>query len=298
MRPSLFLLCALVLAPEADGRETWVDPVLRVEFPRQLGGLQLSCRRTYTSGDDDYSLRYDSAESQVRKTGGQHLDLYVYTRGETLPDGVGDQVVEEIRTTSSEIEQTYHEVQASEMTSEGTFRKSKLKFLWTSYTLALEEHSPPHLSITLVTAWRNRFVKLRYSEDAPLGRLDPCEELPKSIQPILEAIDALYDRVFPDYDSIIFALVMDIACTKGFTTFIFETLGISSHKLRKLNYDERQIVLLINAEKILIDEAKDEYEINDERNYGYSSDEIRAIIDKLVEDDVVIRKGRSLRIAY
>ena len=46
------------------------------------------------------------------------------------------------------------------------------------------------------------------------------------------------------------------------------------------------------------DEAKDEYEINDERNYGYSSDEIRAIIDKLVEDDVVIRKGRSLRIAY
>jgi hypothetical protein len=96
----------------------------------------------------------------------------------------------------------------------------------------------------------------------------------------------------------LFALVMDIACTKGFTTFIFETLGISSHKLRKLNYDERQIVLLINAEKILIDEAKDEYEINDERNYGYSSDEIRAIIDKLVEDDVVIRKGRSLRIAY
>ncbi len=189
------LAATILAAPEKDCRqpcETWVDSVLRVEFPGQLGGLRLSCRRTYTSGDDDYSLRYDSAESQVRKTGGQHLDLYVYTRGETLPDGAGDQVMEEIRHASSEIEQIYHEVNASEMTSEGTFRKSKLKYLWTSYTLALEEQSPPHLSITLVTAWRNRFVKLRYSEDAPLGRLDPCEELPKSIQPILEAIDTLF----------------------------------------------------------------------------------------------------------
>lgn len=189
------LAATVLAAPEKDCRqpcETWIDPVLRVEFPGQLGGLRLSCRRTYTSGDDDYSLRYDSAESQVRKSGGQHLDLYVYTRGETLPDGAGDQVMEEIRHASSEIEQIYHEVNASEMTSEGTFRKSKLKFLWTSYTLALEEDSPPHLSITLVTAWRNRFVKLRYSEDVPLGRLDPCEELPKSIQLILEAIDALF----------------------------------------------------------------------------------------------------------
>ena len=202
MRWSTTTIVALVVcaatalaAPGADCRQpcdAWVDPVLRVEFPKQLGGLQLSCRRTYTSGDDDYSLRYDSAESRVRKAGGQHLDLYVYTRGETLPDGTGDKVVEEIRTASAEIERVYHEVKASEMTSEGTFRKSALKYLWTSYTLALEEHTPPCLSITLVTAWRDRFVKLRYSEDVPPGRLDPCEELPKGMQPLLAALDTLF----------------------------------------------------------------------------------------------------------
>ena len=192
----LVALAATVLAaPGTDCRqpcETWVDPVLRVEFPGQLGGLRLSCRRTYASGDDDYSLRYDSAESQARKVGGRHLDLYVYTRGEAVPDGAGDKVVEEIRTATSEIERIYHEVNASEMTSEGTFRKAALKYLWTSYTLALEEQSPPHLSITLVTAWRNRFVKLRYSEDVPPGRLDPCEDLPKGMQPILETLDTLF----------------------------------------------------------------------------------------------------------
>lgn len=96
----------------------------------------------------------------------------------------------------------------------------------------------------------------------------------------------------------LFALVMDIACTKGFTTFVFETFGLSSHKLRRLNYDEKQIVLLINAEKILTDADGNQYEINDERDYGYSSDEIRRIIDKLVEDDVVIRKGRKLKVAF
>lgn len=95
-----------------------------------------------------------------------------------------------------------------------------------------------------------------------------------------------------------FALVMDIACTKGFATFIFETFGVSSHKFRKLSFDEKQIILLINAEKILIDTNTDVYEINDERDYGYSSEKIKFIIDKLVEDDVVIRKGRSLKIVF
>ena len=96
----------------------------------------------------------------------------------------------------------------------------------------------------------------------------------------------------------LFALLMDIAYTKGLATFISETFGLTSHKLRKLNYDEKQIVMLINAEKILIDETKNEYKINSERDYGYSSKEIKAIIDKLVEDDVVIRKGSNLRIAF
>ncbi len=96
----------------------------------------------------------------------------------------------------------------------------------------------------------------------------------------------------------LFALVMDIAYTKGFATFIFAAFGITAEKIRKLDYDEKQILLLINAEKILIDTEKDEYEINDERDYGYSSEEIKSIIDKLEEDDVVIRKGRELRVAF
>ena len=96
----------------------------------------------------------------------------------------------------------------------------------------------------------------------------------------------------------LFALVMDIAYADGFATFIFETFGISSHKFRKLSFDEKQIILLINAEKIIVDTNTDMYEINDERDYGYSSEKIKSIIDKLVEDDVVIRKEGSLKIAF
>ena len=91
-------------------------------------------------------------------------------------------------------------------------------------------------------------------------------------------------------------LIMDITLTKGFASFALEMFGVTAGKIRRLTPKEKQILLLINAEKILIDEKTDTYEINDERDYGFTSDQIKSIIDKLVDDEVVKRKGRELKI--
>ena len=76
---------------------TWTDPVLRVTFPEQLAGLKMSARSTYGSGDWDYSLRYNSKESEGVASGERHLDVYIYTRdGKPMPDGVNAKVEEQI----------------------------------------------------------------------------------------------------------------------------------------------------------------------------------------------------------
>ena len=54
---------------------SWIDPVLHVKFPERLGGLEMTSRRIYNSGDDDCSLRYDYAESRAVESGGKHLDV-------------------------------------------------------------------------------------------------------------------------------------------------------------------------------------------------------------------------------
>ena len=97
---------------------------------------------------------------------------------------------------------------------------------------------------------------------------------------------------------ILFALLFDFVCTKGFAIGALTMIGVAGQTVRKLNENEKQIVQLINAEKIVIDSTTDEYSIKDDENHKYSSDEIKTIVDILVEKGIVNREGTKLRIAF
>ena len=90
-------------------------------------------------------------------------------------------------------------------------------------------------------------------------------------------------------------LVLDIAYTRGFASFVLQMFGVTADKIRKLSADEKQILLWINAGKISIDRETSEYIYADE-NCGFSSDQIRKIIDKLAEDEVVRNSGDTVKI--
>ena len=173
---------------------TWVDPVLHVEFPQRLADLQLRTRRVYNQGDDDYSLRYDSDESADLEHGGRHLDLYVFTYDrKPMPDGVNERVLEHLKGAAAAIVKAnaYNNVKALGTICEGSLPTCGLKYYWTSHTLKFPKNEKSHVSVSLVFAWRNRFIKLRYSEPVLRGRMEPCETLPKSLQDITRALDGL-----------------------------------------------------------------------------------------------------------
>ena len=173
---------------------TWTDPVLHVAFPRRLAGLQMRTRSVYDRGDDDYSLRYDSDESAGLESGGGHLDLYIFTFDrKPMPDGVNEKVLEHLKGVAAAIVKAnvYNNVKALGMICEGTLPTCGLKYYWTSHTLKFQKNEDLHMSVSLVFAWRNRFVKLRYSEPVLRGRAEPCETLPKSLQDITQALDGL-----------------------------------------------------------------------------------------------------------
>ena len=171
---------------------SWIDPVLHVKFPERLGGLEMSGRRIYNSGDDDYSLRYDSSESRGSASGGKHLDVYIYTRdGKPTVDGAGDEAMEEIRQVGDML-RLYGDAKSSWIFTEGKLSGTGLKYLWMAHTFKFADHPNSHQSVTLVTAWRKRFIKIRYSEPILSGRIAPCEELPAGLLSILADIDALF----------------------------------------------------------------------------------------------------------
>lgn len=182
-----------------------VDPVLRVQFPSRIADLHMVTRTTYRTGDDDYSLRYNSDASDDLRSGGRHLDLYVFTRdGRPIPDGAGDQVRGELEAARAAIGSLgasnasddganvrYEKVKVLDMIVEGRLRKLGLPYLWFSSTMKFPDHEKSHLSVTLVFAWRSRFVKLRYSEPIRRGPVKPCEALPAGVLAIVDAIDDL-----------------------------------------------------------------------------------------------------------
>ena len=176
---------------------TWSDPVLRVTFPEWVGDFALSSRTTFQSGDLDYSLRYDSDESRTVQSGGGHFDLYIFTRdNKPMRDGVNDKVLEQLREAKAGVKVAeeygyYKDVKQLNMMVEGKMQNSGLNYLWTSHTLRFPNSPKPHQSITLVFAWRNRFIKIRYSELIVKGEIRPCETLLPSFVKVVDALDVL-----------------------------------------------------------------------------------------------------------
>lgn len=176
---------------------TYIDPVLHVQFPSAIGDLRMANRSTYRDGDYDYSIRYNSEESKDLVSGGRHLDVFVYTRDdEPMPDGMNEKVDAQLKETHDGIKQMgeqgrYGKVKMLGMMIEGKLRKSGLKYMWFSNTMKFQDRGKSHMSITSMFAWRNRFVKLRYSEPIQGGKVEPCENLPGAFIKILDAVDEL-----------------------------------------------------------------------------------------------------------
>lgn len=189
------LLCVSLFAGQPPNTTWWcqthVDPVLHARFPSEIGDLRMRTRTTYRSGDDDYSIRYDSEESRA------HLDVYVYTRdGKPMPDGLNEKVDAELRMVYDAIEQLaedgrYSKVKKLGMVVEGRLRRAGLTYIWSSSTMKFPKHAKLHLSIASVFAWRNRFIKLRYSEPILKGKIEPCESLPSQFLKIADVLDDL-----------------------------------------------------------------------------------------------------------
>lgn len=176
---------------------TYVDPVLHVQFPSTIDDLHMATRTTYRDGDYDYGIRYNSEESKELVSVGRHLDVFVYTRDdEPMPDGMNEKVDAQLKETHEEIKQLgeqghYGKVKMLGMTIEGKLRKSGLKYMWFSNTMKFQDRGRSHMSITSIFAWRNRFIKLRYSEPILGGKIEPCEILPDSFVKILDSVDDL-----------------------------------------------------------------------------------------------------------
>ena len=206
MKPS-YLLTGLMLVgavafasqpPNTTRRcRTHVDPVLHVQFPTVIGDLCMATRTTYRDGDYDYSIRYNSDESTDLQTGGRHLDLYVYTRDDKpMPDGMNEKVVEQLKEASEMLELAskqgyYGKFKRLGMIVEGQLRKKGLKYMWFSNTMKFQDRGKSHMSITLMFAWRNRFIKFRYSEPILGSKIEPCETLPDNFLKIVDVVDDL-----------------------------------------------------------------------------------------------------------
>ena len=104
----LFFVSLFASQPPNTRRQcrTYVDPVLHMQFPTEIGDLRMSARTTYRTGDYDYGIRYNSEESNDLGSGGCHLDMYIYTHDDKpMPDGVNDKVVEQLKGASDVIKQ-------------------------------------------------------------------------------------------------------------------------------------------------------------------------------------------------
>ena len=102
-------------------------------------------------------------------------------------------------------------------------------------------------------------------------------------------------------------LLFDIQFTQGFTSFVLSILGITADTIRKLTSIEKCVLLLLKTDSITMD--NDEYALNDTPNcmnfalgctycqYNrchLSKEILNDIIQKLLEEKVIKRKGNSL----
>lgn len=102
-------------------------------------------------------------------------------------------------------------------------------------------------------------------------------------------------------------LLLDIQFTKGFTSFILETFGITADTIRKLSEIEKCVLLLIKTESVIIDEGK--YALSDTSNCmnfslkctycqydkcHLTKEALNNTIQNLLDAKVIIRNGNSL----
>lgn len=263
--------------------KTWVDPVLRVEFPGQLADLQLTWRRLFKSGGNRYSLRYDSAESAKAKIGGRHLDLFIYAReGKPISDGTDERVAEELDGADEQLDAaTVREHLAAPVKRLGVYAggvlaRSRLKYQWTSYVVKLIERPEAYSSITVVTAFRNRFVKLRYSEADSNGDIEPCSELPRSVLTILDAIDALFADAIAAAKVDVYAIANP---TNALAALRRKWRGADARASMwdMPDYEERFFE---------IDKLQDWCGENTKERYGYFKDAVLAAVDMRLEPSI------------
>lgn len=208
MRNLVFALSPLVgvslLAGQPPNMTWWcrthVDPVLHVRFPSEIGDLRMRARTTYDSGDDEYDILYDSfgEDAHALGSGDRYLEVNVCTHdGKPIPDGLNGKVNDKFWEMYDAVEQwakdvaKYSKVKMLGMVVEGRLRKSGLKYMWSSYTMESPGRVKSHLYITLMFAWRNRFIGLMYEEPSLKGKIEPCESLPSQFLKIVDVIDDL-----------------------------------------------------------------------------------------------------------
>ena len=97
---------------------------------------------------------------------------------------------------------------------------------------------------------------------------------------------------------ILFAVILDMSLTKGAATGLLTMTGVASQSIRRLNNDEKKIIPLINAGKISFDADTGKYMINDGTDHGYSPDQLKSIIDKMLDNEIVEKEGEVLKIAF
>ena len=254
--------------------KTWVDPVLRVEFPGEIAGLTMSSRTVYGSGDNNYSLRYDSEESARGESIGRCCDLYIYTRdGRPIPDGASEADARQIEEADRMVSKVYDSVTRLGMFVGGTLKKTGLKYLWTSYILTDARLSRPCLSVTVLTAWRDRFVKLRYSEAAPADESSPCESLPGNLLRILDSVDALFAEAIVVGKIDVYAIDNP---TNALAALRSKWLGADTRvSMWEMPYYESRF--------FEIDELQDWCSEKKEERYGHFKDAVLEAIDMRIE---------------
>ena len=168
----------------------WISPSLRVEFPERMADFRLSrCGSIAKLADWHwYMMRYDFEDG--REVGNRGLDLYVYSIDYEATDE--DKFMAELRKTSEAMKRMYPGVKDLGMVSGGKLAKTELKYLWTSFEYSSNGGTNRNRSVSLVTAWRGRFVRLCYWEEILKKGDGLSEELPKGILPFLDALDMLF----------------------------------------------------------------------------------------------------------
>lgn len=93
-------------------------------------------------------------------------------------------------------------------------------------------------------------------------------------------------------------LILDVAFTKGFASFVLATFGVTAKAIRKLKPEEKKVLVLVRAGKVRFNSEGTAYVIEDEVSQDFTDEDIKAIILKLEDDDIVYDKDGVLKMYF